>query len=62
MPLRSYRPNALPARNDAVDVRGNLTDKPHKPLTEHIGSKAGRNSQGKLTVRHQGGGPSSSTG
>jgi large subunit ribosomal protein L2 len=32
------------------------TDRPHKPLTERVGSKAGRNSQGKLTVRHQGGG------
>jgi len=32
------------------------TSKPHGPLTERVFSKAGRNSQGKLTVRHQGGG------
>jgi large subunit ribosomal protein L2 len=31
-------------------------DAPHRPLTERLVSKAGRNSQGKLTVRHQGGG------
>jgi large subunit ribosomal protein L2 len=31
-------------------------DKPHKPLTERLVSKAGRNSQGKLTVRHRGSG------
>jgi large subunit ribosomal protein L2 len=31
-------------------------DEPHKPLTERLVSKAGRNSQGKLTVRHQGAG------
>jgi len=32
------------------------TDKPHKPLTERLVRRAGRNSQGKLTVRHQGSG------
>jgi large subunit ribosomal protein L2 len=32
------------------------TDQPHKPLTERLVRKAGRNSQGKLTVRHQGSG------
>jgi large subunit ribosomal protein L2 len=32
------------------------SDKPHKPLTERLVSKAGRNSQGKLTVRHRGSG------
>jgi large subunit ribosomal protein L2 len=31
-------------------------DEPYRPLTERLVSKAGRNSQGKLTVRHQGGG------
>jgi large subunit ribosomal protein L2 len=31
-------------------------DTPHKPLTERSFSKAGRNAQGKLTVRHQGSG------
>jgi large subunit ribosomal protein L2 len=32
------------------------TDAPHKPLTERLVRRAGRNSQGKLTVRHQGSG------
>ena len=32
------------------------TDQPHKPLTEKLVRRAGRNSQGKLTVRHQGSG------
>jgi large subunit ribosomal protein L2 len=32
------------------------TDEPHKPLTERLVRRAGRNSQGKLTVRHQGSG------
>jgi large subunit ribosomal protein L2 len=32
------------------------TDHPHKPLTEKLVRRAGRNSQGKLTVRHQGSG------
>jgi large subunit ribosomal protein L2 len=31
-------------------------DTPHKPLTEKLVRRAGRNSQGKLTVRHQGSG------
>jgi large subunit ribosomal protein L2 len=32
------------------------TSTPHKPLTEKMVRKAGRNAQGKLTVRHQGSG------
>jgi large subunit ribosomal protein L2 len=32
------------------------TDRPHKPLTERLVTGSGRNSDGKLTVRHQGGG------
>jgi large subunit ribosomal protein L2 len=32
------------------------TDGPHRPLTERLQGRGGRNSQGKLTVRHQGGG------
>jgi large subunit ribosomal protein L2 len=31
-------------------------DQPHRPLTEKLVRRAGRNSQGKLTVRHQGSG------
>lgn len=32
------------------------TDKPEKSLTERLMKKGGRNQQGRLTVRHQGGG------
>jgi len=32
------------------------TDKPHKPLLEAMKRGSGRNSQGRLTVRHRGGG------
>ncbi|RAL23258.1 50S ribosomal protein L2 [Thermoflavimicrobium daqui] len=32
------------------------TDKPEKSLVVNLNKKAGRNNQGKLTVRHQGGG------
>ena len=31
-------------------------DKPEKSLTERLMKKGGRNQQGRLTVRHQGGG------
>ena len=30
--------------------------KPHKPLTKKVAKRAGRNSQGRITMRHQGGG------
>jgi large subunit ribosomal protein L2 len=32
------------------------TDKPYKPLTESLQKHAGRNNQGKITLRHRGGG------
>ena len=32
------------------------TDKPEKSLTKGIKRRGGRNNQGKITVRHQGGG------
>ena len=31
------------------------TDEPHKPLTEILPKHSGRNAQGRITVRHQGG-------
>jgi large subunit ribosomal protein L2 len=57
MPLRNYRPTSPGMRQMS---RSNFdevtTDRPHKPLTERAMNKAGRNAQGKLTVRHRGGG------
>jgi large subunit ribosomal protein L2 len=39
-----------------VDYSVLSTNDPHKPLTKRIKSHAGRNSAGRITVRHQGGG------
>jgi large subunit ribosomal protein L2 len=57
MPLRNYRPTSPGLRQMTRPTFEEVTtDKPHKPLTERLVSKAGRNSQGKLTVRHRGSG------
>jgi large subunit ribosomal protein L2 len=57
MPLRKYRPTSPGLRQMTRSSFEELThDEPYRPLTERLVSKAGRNSQGKLTVRHQGGG------
>jgi large subunit ribosomal protein L2 len=39
-----------------ADYSSLTTDRPYKALTERIKSHAGRNSAGRITVRHQGGG------
>jgi large subunit ribosomal protein L2 len=39
-----------------VDYSALTTAKPHKPLTKRLKKHAGRNSAGRITVRHQGGG------
>ena len=57
MPLRNYRPTSPGLRQMTRPTFEEVTtEKPHKPLTERLVSKAGRNSQGKLTVRHRGSG------
>ncbi|MGH6887534.1 MAG: 50S ribosomal protein L2, partial [Geminicoccales bacterium] len=57
MPLRNYRPTSPGLRQMTRSTFEEVThDEPYRPLTERLVSKAGRNSQGKLTVRHQGGG------
>ena len=57
MPLRKYRPTSPGLRQMTRSTFDEITaDEPHKPLTERLVRKAGRNSQGKLTVRHQGAG------
>jgi large subunit ribosomal protein L2 len=57
MPLRNYRPTSPGLRQMTRSTFDEITtDQPHKPLTERLVRKAGRNSQGKLTVRHQGAG------
>jgi large subunit ribosomal protein L2 len=57
MPLRSYRPTSPGRRQMTRSTFEEITtSEPHKPLTERLQKHAGRNSQGKLTVRHQGSG------
>jgi len=56
--MKSYRPTT-PSRRQllTVDYRGVLTaSKPHKALTRGFKNRAGRNSDGRITMRHQGGG------
>ena len=57
MPLRSYKPTSPGRRSMTRSTFEEITtDKPHKPLLEPKKRGSGRNSQGRLTVRHRGGG------
>lgn len=57
MPIKKYRPTTNGRRNmttlDNVEI---TTNTPEKSLLEPLNKKGGRNNQGKITVRHQGGG------
>jgi large subunit ribosomal protein L2 len=57
MPLRSYKPTS-PGRRFVTrpTFEEITTDQAHKPLLEPSKRISGRNSQGRLTVRHRGGG------
>ena len=57
MPVRNYKPTS-PGRRDmsVASFEEVTTDRPHKPLTERLKKHAGRNNQGKITLRHRGGG------
>jgi large subunit ribosomal protein L2 len=57
MGIRKYKPTT-PARRDmsVSDFANITTDKPLKSLTRPNPKKAGRNSTGRITTRHQGGG------
>ena len=57
MPIRKYKPTSPGRRNMTVSTFAEVTKKrPEKSLIEPLKRNAGRNNQGKLTVRHQGGG------
>jgi large subunit ribosomal protein L2 len=57
MPLRSYKPTSAGIRFQTRPTFEEITtDKPHKPLVESQQRISGRNSQGRMTVRHRGGG------
>ena len=57
MAIRVYKPTSAARRHMSVLTFEEITKKtPEKSLTEYLKKNAGRNSQGKITVRHQGGG------
>jgi len=57
MPLRSYKATSPGRRFMTRSTFEEITtDKPHKPLLEPMTRGSGRNNQGRLTVRHRGGG------
>ena len=57
MPLRSYKPTSPGRRFMTRSTFEEITtDTPHKPLLEPRKRRAGRNQQGRMTVRHRGGG------
>ena len=57
MPLRSYKATSPGLRFMTRSTFDEITtDKPHKPLLEAKKRGSGRNSQGRMTVRHRGGG------
>jgi len=57
MPIKVYKPTTPGRRKSSVDAFADITKfEPEKSLVTVLKRKAGRNNQGKLTVRHQGGG------
>ncbi len=57
MALKKYKPVTNGMRNmTALDHAEVTTDKPEKSLLVKLNKKSGRNNQGKITVRHRGGG------
>ncbi len=57
MPIKKYKPTSAGRRGmSGLDFQEITTDKPEKSLLAPLHKKGGRNNQGKLTVRHQGGG------
>ncbi len=57
MPLRDYKATSPGRRFMTRSTFEEITtDKPHKPLLEPLKGQGGRNSQGRMTVRHRGGG------
>ena len=57
MAIRVYKPTSAARRFMSVLTYEEITKKtPEKSLIEYLKKNAGRNNQGKITVRHQGGG------
>ena len=59
MGIRRYKPTSAGRRRSSVSDFAEITDRkkrPEKSLTRKVNKKGGRNNQGKITVRHRGGG------
>jgi len=57
MAIKKYKPTTAGRRISSVDAFDDITTaKPEKSLLKIIKKQGGRNSQGKITVRHKGGG------
>ena len=57
MPIKRYNPTSPGRRGMSVSTFEEITkSKPEKSLTRPIRKTGGRNSQGRITVRHRGGG------
>jgi large subunit ribosomal protein L2 len=57
MAIKKYKPTSNGRRGmSSSDFSEITTDKPEKSLVQPLYKKGGRNNQGRLTVRHQGGG------
>lgn len=57
MALKKYKPTSSGRRFFSSSTFEEVTtDKPHKPLTEGLKKRAGRNNGGRITTRHRGGG------
>lgn len=57
MPTKQYKPTSPGRRGMSVSTFEELAKKrPEKSLTEPLKKNSGRNSQGRITVRHRGGG------
>ena len=57
MALKKYKPMTNGLRHmTSLDFAEITTDKPEKSLLVKLNKRSGRNNQGKITVRHQGGG------
>lgn len=57
MPVKKYKPTSPGRRGMSVSAFSEITkSKPEKSLLRPLPKKAGRNNQGRITQRHQGGG------
>ena len=57
MPITAYKPTTNGRRNMSVtDYSSLCKNGPEKSLLAPLNKKAGRNSYGRITVRHRGGG------